>query len=52
MQEIFGIKTAKGDYIAFIDDDAIVDCHLAKKNTKGLSNTSQIVGGQSKTLIP
>ena len=45
----FGIKTAKGDYIAFMDDDAIADYHWLKRITKGFE-TAQIVGGQVKPL--
>ena len=45
----FGIKTAKGDYIAFIDDDAIADYHWLKRIRKGFQ-TAQIVGGQLKPL--
>jgi glycosyltransferase involved in cell wall biosynthesis len=45
----FGIKTAKGDYIAFIDDDAIADYHWLKRIRMGFE-TAQIVGGQLKPL--
>jgi glucosyl-dolichyl phosphate glucuronosyltransferase len=45
----FGVKTAQGDYIAFIDDDAIADYHWLEELRMGFE-TAQIVGGQVKPL--
>jgi glycosyltransferase involved in cell wall biosynthesis len=45
----FGIKTAQGDYIAFMDDDAIAERHWLKRIRMGFE-TAQIVGGQIKPL--
>jgi GT2 family glycosyltransferase len=46
----FGVKTAQGDYIAFMDDDAIADYQWLKKIRMGFE-TAQIVGGQIKPLF-
>ncbi len=46
----FGTKTAQGDYIAFMDDDAIASYHWLEEIRMGLE-TAQIVGGQVKPLF-
>jgi GT2 family glycosyltransferase len=45
----FGVKTAQGDYIAFMDDDAISEYHWLEELRKGFE-TAKIVGGQVKPL--
>jgi GT2 family glycosyltransferase len=45
----FGIKTAQGDYIAFMDDDAIADHHWLNNIRMGFEK-AQIVGGLIKPL--
>ncbi|MEM4143007.1 MAG: glycosyltransferase family 2 protein [Candidatus Bathyarchaeia archaeon] len=41
----FGVKIAKGDYIAFIDDDAIANKHWLEEIQKGIERGADILGG-------
>jgi GT2 family glycosyltransferase len=41
----YGIKVAKGDYVAFIDDDAIADKYWLEEIQKGIEVGADILGG-------
>lgn len=41
----YGIKVAKGDYVAFIDDDAIADKHWLEEVRRGIDMGADILGG-------
>jgi glucosyl-dolichyl phosphate glucuronosyltransferase len=45
----FGIKIAKGDYIAFLDDDAVPSKHWIEAVQKGIISGGDVLGGP---LIP
>ena len=46
-----GLKEAKGDYIAFLDDDTMVSKHWLEEIEKGISAGADIIGGPLKPLF-
>lgn len=46
----YGIKTARGEYVAFIDDDAIADIRWLEEIQKGIRLKADILGGPLKPL--
>jgi len=46
----FGVRIAKGDYVAFIDDDAIADKHWLEEIKNGIDMGYDILGGPVKPI--
>jgi len=46
----YGINVAKGEYVAFIDDDAMADKHWLEEMQKGIKMEADILGGPLKPI--
>jgi GT2 family glycosyltransferase len=47
----YGIKISQGDYIAFIDDDAVADANWLKEIQRGIRTGAEVLGGPLKPLF-
>jgi glycosyltransferase involved in cell wall biosynthesis len=47
----YGVKISRGDYIAFIDDDAIADVNWLKEIQRGIRTGTEVLGGPLKPLF-
>jgi len=47
----YGLKEARGDYIAFIDDDTVVSENWLEEVEKGINAGADIIGGPLKPLF-
>jgi glycosyltransferase involved in cell wall biosynthesis len=46
----YGVRIAKGGYVAFLDDDAVADLHWLKEIQKGIKAGADILGGPLEPL--
>jgi len=47
----YGIKISQGDYIAFIDDDAVADANWLKEIQKGIRIGAEVLGSPIKPIF-
>lgn len=46
----YGVKIARGEYVAFIDDDAVADSHWLEEIQKGIDVGADVLGGPLEPL--
>jgi glycosyltransferase involved in cell wall biosynthesis len=47
----YGVNIAKGEYLAFIDDDAIADKNWLEEIQEGIKTGADILGGPLKPIF-